>query len=89
MFIIDNQLTFLRLIEIFPIAAMNQLLNIENMIVENVDEVIERQEQEQEDINDYHVFIHYLKNFRLYNRLILISFVFFLIYHILSLLVKL
>lgn len=35
MFISDNQLTFIRMIELFPMHAMNYLWNIENRIVEN------------------------------------------------------
>jgi hypothetical protein len=85
LFILDNHIDFLRMIEICPLVALQQL-NMgendgggdgdggendgENDGENNGDSVVNNRN----DINEYFIFIHYLQNYSIYNRLIFIGF---------------
>lgn len=89
MFIVDNQLSILRLVEIF--ASMNQLWNIENIentIVETANEIVLNVNEDEDQIIEYYPFLHYLQNIRAYNRLIVITFVLFIMYYNLFVLIR-
>jgi len=77
MFVFDNHIDLLRMMELSPENALEQIINNDN----DNDNEDDNEDEEEQDNNGYFIFEYILQNYHIYDRIIFIGFLLYTLHY--------